>query len=336
MKNTAFLTMIKSALFGNITLEERIGKSINSDVYRGRTDAGMFFAVKKHCLTESAVEMALLERAASKELRRVWSDPHPLVVPYEHCDENGKSVAIMPYVKGATLQVIFDYLDFFSADLAKERNLVALALTVQVGIGISQALVKLHTQLYGSSLALQRFVYSDMKPQNVLLDEKGCILLADFGTLEEEFETCSEGHCVKGTPFYFSPEQAQRISYDHKSDIFSAGIVLYELLTGIHPFADSAKDIEWDVMQRITSDNPCSLLHLNPTVPRGVEEIITLALSKQSSNRPSAEHMLEQFLQLREKIPFFIEPSIIGSVVGKIRKLLKRDEQNNSYLSVLS
>jgi len=176
------------------------------------------------------------------EARTVARLQHPHIMPlYDYGDEDGILYLIMPYVTGGSL-----------ADRLRKGNLSisdAERLLNQIGGALDYA----HRQ---------NIVHRDIKPANILLDREGNALLMDFGIvklLEVSSSQLTGTGGMIGTPAYMSPEQAQGLDVDTRSDLYSLAVVAYEMLTGKQPFvADTPMQI---VLKQISAPPPLDMLN---------------------------------------------------------------------------
>ncbi len=139
-------------------------------------------------------------------------------------------------------------------------------------------------------------VHRDIKPANILLDASGKPCVADFGLALNE-DDYGKGGRLAGTPAYMSPEQAKGEGHrvDGRSDIFSLGVVLYELLTGRRPFRG---DSHSEVMEQITSTEPRPPRQIDDLIPKELERICLKGLSKRSSERYTTAKDMAEDLRL--------------------------------------
>ena len=140
---------------------------------------------------------------------------------------------------------------------------------------------------------LQGFVHRDIKPANILLDEQGLPLVTDFGLAAHETTLDQRAGEVAGTPAYMAPEQIRGLAHrlDGRTDVWSLGVVLYEMLVRRRPFAAPNNE---DLTQQIQYDEPRPPREIDPLVPEELERICLKCLSKRMTDRyASARHLAE-------------------------------------------
>ncbi|MDY0974781.1 serine/threonine-protein kinase [Massilia sp. CFBP9012] len=124
-------------------------------------------------------------------------------------------------------------------------------------------------------------VHRDIKPANLLVTRDGRIKVGDFGIARIESSTLTQTGAMLGTPSYMSPEQFRGEAIDSRSDLFSAGVVLYQLLTGQRPFSGSTAA----VMQQVLTHSPAPPSRLNPLLPGALDAVVMRALAKTAQAR---------------------------------------------------
>jgi serine/threonine-protein kinase len=196
--------------------------------------------------------------------------------------EDGRYYIAMEYVPGGSLE-----------DLILRRGPLDPAEAARLASQVAEALRAAHAH---------GIVHRDIKPQNVLLDEAGDAKVADFGIALAASRTSTSGtNLLLGTPSYMSPEQAMSERVGPQSDLYSLGVVLYEMLTGTVPFA--AEGPLATAMKHVT-EPPLSPRRRNASVPEAMEALVMGLLTKDPKDRyPSAAQLIEDLRQVREGLP---------------------------------
>jgi len=187
---------------------------------------------------------------------------HPNIVSiYDFGEDANVWYIAMEFVNGRELK------DYFEAN---ERFNMADA--VRIMTQILSALDYSHRQ---------GVIHRDIKPANIFLLPDGTVKVADFGIAHIESSNLTQVGTVLGTPSYMSPEQIMGLPVDGRTDLFSAGVILYQFLTGERPFAGSATT----TMQKVLKEDPLPPSSLNVQVPSGMDVVVRKALAKRADDR---------------------------------------------------
>ena len=214
-----------------------------------------------------------LRRRFQREALSATSLAHPNIVNIFDVGEEGSlHYLVMEYVPGKTLK-----------EYIIEHSPVAPERAVEIMEQITSALAHAHQN---------QIVHRDIKPQNILMDNEGNVKITDFGiAMALSATSYTQTNSVLGTVHYLSPEQARGGTANKKSDIYSLGIVMFELLTGRLPFSgESAVSI---ALKHLQSETP-SLREIVPTLPQSLENVVLKATAKNEQYRyQSANEMSE-------------------------------------------
>jgi eukaryotic-like serine/threonine-protein kinase len=137
-------------------------------------------------------------------------------------------------------------------------------------------------------------VHRDIKPSNVFVLRDGTIKVVDFGLARIEASNLTETGTLLGTPAYMSPEQFLGLPVDARSDLFSAGVILYQMLTGDRPFSGSPTTI----MQKVLRQDPVEPSVLNPTLSAAWDDLVKRALAKKPDDRLQSARQFAEYLRL--------------------------------------
>ncbi len=250
---------------GKYALEAVLGRGAMGVVYRARDrDIDQVVAIKtmRRDTLEDLDDGSLLQRFKQEALagRRL---KHPnLVGIYDYGELDETYFIVMEYVQGKRLREYFRENHRFEAE-------EVLHIMEQLLDGLYYA----HTH---------GVIHRDVNPANLLIDDKGNLIIMDFGIARLDTSSLTRTGTVLGTPAYMSPEQCLGQPVDERSDLFSAGVILYQLLSGERPFAGSTA---MATMQQVLNLTPVLPSLLNVYFPAGVDHVIQKALAKRPEAR---------------------------------------------------
>ena len=214
-------------------------------------------------------------RRFQREAKSVSDLSHPNIVEvYDVGEEDGQHYIVMEYIDGKTLK-----------QLIQKRG----ALTVSEVVDIMSQLTDGLSQAHDAYI-----IHRDIKPQNIMILDNGMIKITDFGiAMSMNATQLTQTNSVMGSVHYLPPEQAGGKGATIKSDIYSAGILMYELLTGSVPFkGDNAVEI---ALKQMREKIP-SIRRQNPLIPQSIENIVLKATAKNPKNRYDSIHEMHEDL----------------------------------------
>ena len=164
-------------------------------------------------------------------------------------------------------------------------------------------------------------IHGDIKPANILITNENRVKLTDFGMAR--LASHQTDSAVRGTPAYWCPEQILGRAQDARSDLFSLGVVLHEMLTGVNPFAGDSIPT---VCNQILSSTPLPPSHSNPSVPATLDDIVASCLAKEPQLRMnSAEALAERLFPFARRSPAPVQtmPTVEASTRSRAARLLR-------------
>jgi eukaryotic-like serine/threonine-protein kinase len=172
-----------------------------------------------------------------------------------------------------------------------QRSRLPLDEVLGYAVAMAQGLAKAHEH---------GIAHRDIKPANVMVTDDGVVKLLDFGLAEAANERLTEPGVARATPAYMSPEQARGERVDHRSDIWSLGVVLYEMLTGCRPFREGHAQA---IIHGILHDEPEAVAARRPDAPALLEQIVARTLARRVADRyDDAEALLRDLRQVRDDV----------------------------------
>jgi serine/threonine protein kinase len=249
---------------GKYQVLEEIGRGGMAVVYRARQESlDRIVAIKELDLSRAGPDPKALERF-TLEAKAAASLDHPSIITvHDFWQRSQKAYIAMEFVDGLELK-----------EALAITGTVGPVTAARIGISLCKALSYAHER---------GIVHRDVKPGNVMLSAQGSVKLADFGIVlvSGTADLTTTGQVI-GTPSFMSPEQIKGEEVGPTSDMFSLGVVLYEMVTGVKPFTGPS-DVA--VTHAIVRRRPLRIRKHNPKVPRRLVRVIMKALRKKTSKR---------------------------------------------------
>jgi len=271
---------------GRYQVQETIGTGAHSRVVRGYDP-----------LIDRAVAIKLFSPQLARgdarahflrEARVVGQISHPSIVTLH--DMGIEESTLTPYL-------VMELVEGQSLEKALAKGSVPLPTACNWAAHVAVALAIAHRR---------GIIHGDVKPANILITTDNRVKLTDFGMARLAKHDTGDTSLF-GTPAYWCPEQIHGRPQDARSDLFSLGVVLYEMLTGISPFAGESLN---SVCNHVLSSTPLPATQSNPSLPMAINDVLARCLAKDPQHRfPSAEALAEQLFPLARRTPAPEQPA---------------------------
>ena len=287
---------------GSIEIRREIGRGGMGVVYEG-LDLRLNRNVAVKVMYTHRGQNELVHQRFIREAQSAAALVHENIVTVYSIDESGGTTfLVLQYVDGQSL-----------ADrLAREPNQPAKEVA-RLGMLVARGLTAAHAR---------GLIHRDVKPSNILIEsESDLVFVTDFGLAKSAFDnSLTSPGCLAGTPAYMSPEQANGKPLDVRSDLFSLGVVLYQMAVGQLPFSG---DSPYVVLDQVRRTNPAPLRTVDPSLPESLCTVIHRLLQNRPEDRPSSAqfvaHQLECIFDGRQ--PPLGNESAVNSVSPPINRI---------------
>lgn len=282
---------------GKYRVKELLGRGGMGEIYKAAHPNLERDVAIKLIHTYKATDPNLVERF-QREAKVVAALRHPGIIQIHDFDVEGDAFyMVMEFVPGETLAQRLDR-------LGEQKQRMTLIEALRLFRLITEAVAYAHSQ---------GVIHCDLKPGNVLLTQDGQPVLADFGISKiMSGKRLTATNDVFGTPHYMSPEQSFGREIDAQSDVYTLGVMLYELVTGELPFNGNSP---MSIVFKHVNEQPKPVRAIDPDLPEAIEHIITQAMAKDPAQRyPSAQELLldiDTLLFSLTSVPVSTEPAQI-------------------------
>ena len=300
---------MKYEKLGRYRIVAELGRGAMGAVYRAVDPLIEREVAIKTLLDDLPAEiMAEVRERFLREARSAGRLNHPNIVTiFDVGEDRGVAYIAMELLEGRSLQQIM-----------RKQPRTPFGIAADIAAQVADALD--HAQQY-------RIVHRDIKPGNIMVGSTGRCKITDFGIAYVPTSNMTQTGTALGSPKYMSPEHISGVGLDGRADMFSLGVVLYEMLTGRNPFVRASDTTPLPVMHRISVEAHAPLRQVDPAIPAAIERIVNRALAKKPQDRyPRAAEMAEELRKAAR------ETTAVGH---SYEKTVKVDAMKNQLLDDL-
>jgi len=277
--------MLIGKKLGDFVIEERLGQGAMAVVYKAfESSINRHVALKVIRLDEGQGQQEEFRRRFAREAEVIARLEHIHILPiYAYGINDEMAYLAMRWLRGGSLSEL----------LKRER--ITMERSASIFKQFAEGLAYAHSK---------GVIHRDLKPSNIMLDDAGNAYLTDFGLakLAEGTGEITRSGTIVGTPAYMSPEQLRGEPLDHRSDIYSLGVILYNMVAGRLPFDTSTSDLVSIIYQHLEKP-PTPPSEFNPHIPPAVEDVILRALQKDRNDRFNTATEMARALNIALGLP---------------------------------
>jgi serine/threonine protein kinase len=303
---------------GRYRVLDELGRGAMGAVYRAQDPLIEREVAIKTLLPELPADiLAEVRERFLREARSAGRLNHPNIVTiFDVGEQDGVAYIAMELLEGRSLQ-----------QMLRSQSRLAPATAADIAAQVADALD--HAQRFG-------IVHRDVKPANVMVAASGRCKLTDFGIAYVPTSTMTQTGEALGSPRYMSPEQVAGVPVDGRSDLFSLGVVLYEMLAGRNPFQRESDTTPLAIMHRISVEAHAPVRSLDPTIPAAFDRILGRALAKKPQDRyPRASDMAAELRQAMGESAYEKTVKVDKTLKIEPDKTVKLDTARNPLLDDL-
>jgi serine/threonine-protein kinase len=258
---------VEKPMLGRYQVEKELGKGAMGVVYLGKDPKiGRVVAIKTMALSQEFAGDELVDARERffREAETAGRLQHQNIVTiFDAGEEHDLAFIAMEFLKGSDL-----------ADFCKGGQLLPVATVISIAARVAEALAYAHRQ---------NVVHRDIKPANIMYEvESDTVKVTDFGIARITDSSKTKTGMVLGTPSFMSPEQLAGKKVDGRSDLYSLGVMLYQMLAGVLPFRGDSMS---ELMFKIANEEAADIRIIRPELPENLANVVALALSKRPETR---------------------------------------------------